>query len=80
MLQPFFNALLIYQKDYDFVLEIRHPSWLEDEPQKLLRSYSISFVMAHFKDRFPYAKLITSKHIYLRFHGPGAIYASDYSE
>ncbi len=80
MAATFFNALHIYQSDYDFVLEIRHPSWLEDEPQKLLRSYSIGFVMSHSKDRFPYAELITSKHIYLRLHGPGALYASDYSD
>lgn len=64
---------------YRFAMEARHNSWLSDESIALMRAYNIAFVISQSGIGFPYAELITAQHIYIRFHGPGALYASDYS-
>lgn len=76
--QAFFEALKQY-KGYTFALEPRHESWLQEDAVKMLKKYKIAFVIAHSGDRFPYAEIITSKHIYLRFHGPEGNYATSYT-
>ena len=30
--------------------------------------------------RFPYAEIVTAENIYVRFHGPGQLYASSYTD
>jgi uncharacterized protein YecE (DUF72 family) len=44
-----------------------------------LKKYKIGFVISQSDNVFPYAEFVTSKHIYIRFHGPGALYASGYN-
>jgi len=75
----FFKLLKSDYSQYAFALEVRHASWLEANPLSLLRKYKIAFVISQSKNRFPYAEEVTSKHIYLRFHGPEALYASGYT-
>jgi uncharacterized protein YecE (DUF72 family) len=65
---------------YRFAMEVRHDSWLSEESIALMKAYNIAFVIAQSGIDFPYAELITAQHIYVRFHGPGALYVSDYSE
>jgi uncharacterized protein YecE (DUF72 family) len=65
---------------YRFALEVRHKSWLEKESVNLMKQYNIAFVIAQSGMGFPYAELITAQHIYVRFHGPGNLYASSYSD
>lgn len=65
---------------YRFAMEVRHQSWLSAESIALMKEYNIAFVISQSGTGFPYAELVTAQHIYIRFHGPGALYASDYSE
>ncbi len=76
--EEFFNELLFFMEN-DFVLEVRHESWLQPEAINLLKQYNIGFVISHSHNVFPYAEYITSKNIYFRFHGPASLYASGYS-
>ena len=65
---------------YRFAMEVRHQSWLCAESIGLMKEYNIAFVISQSGTGFPYAELVTAQHIYVRFHGPDALYASDYSE
>ena len=61
-------------------MEVRHETWLEKESLDLMKQYNIAFVIAQSGTRFPYAENVTAQHIYVRFHGPGQLYASSYSD
>jgi len=76
----FFDVLKKQYSRYKFALEIRHYSWLEKEPIDLLKKYRIAFVISQSNNEFPYAEHVTAKHVYVRFHGPDALYASSYSD
>jgi uncharacterized protein YecE (DUF72 family) len=76
----FFNLLKQQYKEYQFALEIRHVSWLGEEPLALLKQYHIAFVISQSKDKFPYGEHVTARHVYVRFHGPEELYASRYSD
>jgi uncharacterized protein YecE (DUF72 family) len=78
--EHFFNVLRKTYGDYDFALEVRHTTWMEDEPLALMRQYDIGFVISQSGAGFPYAETVTAKHIYVRFHGPRKLYGSSYSE
>lgn len=65
---------------YRFAMEVRHSSWLEEESIALMKQYNIAFVISQSGAGFPYAEFVTARHVYVRFHGPQALYASDYSE
>lgn len=75
-----FGVLQRQYNRYDFVLEVRHPTWLEQDSLDLLARYNIGLVIAQSGNRFPYAERITAKNIYVRFHGPAELYASSYSD
>ena len=64
---------------FRFALEVRHPSWFSDESMRLMKKHHITLVFSQ-ADRFPYHEEITSKDIYLRFHGPSSLYSSSYSD
>jgi uncharacterized protein YecE (DUF72 family) len=76
----FYNQLKEKYSDYDFAMEVRHPSWMTDESYELMARYKIIFVMSHSGNHFPYEEVITSKKIYFRFHGPGSLYNSKYED
>lgn len=78
--EHFFEILKHDYKKYDFALEVRHLTWMEKEPLALMKRYDIAFVISQSGVGFPYAEHITSKNVYLRFHGPGKLYASKYSD
>jgi len=78
--ENFFKLLAGKYRQYQFVLEIRHPTWLEEDSLNLLAKYEIGLVISQSGDRFPYTEMITAKNIYVRFHGPAALYASTYSD
>jgi uncharacterized protein YecE (DUF72 family) len=77
--EHFFECLKPYQKS-SFVLEIRHDSWLEEESLTLMAQYDIGLVISQSGGIFPYSEMITAEAVYLRFHGPEALYASRYSD
>ena len=65
---------------YNFAMEVRHNSWLSKESIDLMKQYNMAFVISQSGTGFPYAELVTAEHIYVRFHGPQALYASGYSD
>lgn len=75
-----FFQLLQPHSGYRFALEVRHKTWLSEEAIDLLRQYDIALVISQSDGRFPYREAATTDLIYLRFHGPGALYASDYTD
>ena len=76
----FYAVLRKHYRSYSFVMEARHNTWLEDESLALMRKYEIGWVMAQSGVEFPYAEHVTARNIYVRFHGPGALYASSYTD
>jgi len=76
----FFMLLASKYQQYQFVLEIRHRTWLEENSLTLLTKYNIGLVISQSGNRFPYTEMVTAKNIYVRFHGPEALYASSYSD
>jgi len=67
-------------KAYDFAMEVRHPTWMQEESITLMAKYNIAFVISQSGHGFPYAEHITSRNIYIRFHGPDELYKSGYSD
>ena len=76
----FYKILQQHYSGFDFVLEIRHPSWLSDENLRLMEACGIGLVIAQSGVHFPYSEKVTAKNIYLRLHGPRELYASSYSD
>jgi len=67
-------------KKYEFVMEVRHTTWLEEKSLTLMAKYNIGLVISQSGEQFPYSEMITAKNIYIRFHGPHQLYASSYSD
>lgn len=78
--EHFFQVLKKQYSDYYFALEVRHDTWMENDSLDLMAKYNISFVISQSGVGFPYSELVTAKNIYLRFHGPGELYASAYTD
>jgi uncharacterized protein YecE (DUF72 family) len=78
--ENFFELITTRYPDHSFVLEVRHPSWLQEEVMALLQQYNIGFVISQSAHFFPYEEWVTAKNVYIRFHGPDALYASGYSD
>lgn len=76
----FFELIKTRYKSCRFAIEVRHKSWITDDFFALLGQYGIAFVIADSGGRFPYYKAVTADFVYLRFHGPEKLYASDYAE
>ena len=76
----FFNLLKKQYRSYQFVIEIRHDSWLKEDSLTLMTKYDVGFVISQSGDKFPYSEMVTAKNIYVRFHGPAALYASSYTD
>lgn len=65
---------------YSFAIEVRHQTWLSEENIALMKQYNIAFVISQSGVNFPYAELVTADNIYVHFHGPEQLYASQYSD
>lgn len=65
--------------DTAYALEMRHNSWFKDEFFDYLNKNRISFV-ANDTTAFPTIQKVTGPVAYIRFHGPGRLYASGYGE
>jgi uncharacterized protein YecE (DUF72 family) len=53
---------------------------MQEESLTLMTKYNIGLVISQSGEEFPYSEMITSKNIYVRFHGPHELYASSYSD
>ncbi|HEX2393814.1 MAG TPA: DUF72 domain-containing protein [Bacteroidales bacterium] len=77
--EAFFGILTDKFHGYRFAVEIRHKSWINEEFFEMLEKSGLAFVIADSGNRYPYFEKITTDFVYLRFHGNGQLYASDYS-
>lgn len=75
----FYSTLKKEYEKYHFALEARHTSWFDNDSLNLMEKYNIAFVISQSGNVFPYAEFVTNTNIYVRFHGPAALYASPYS-
>jgi uncharacterized protein YecE (DUF72 family) len=78
--EHFYRLLKFSYHPYEFVMEVRHPSWLGEESLTLMTAFSIGLVISQSGNVFPYSEMITAKNVYVRFHGPNELYASAYSD
>jgi uncharacterized protein YecE (DUF72 family) len=78
--RQFFEVLKKTYGTYDFALEARHATWMDAKAARLLKKYNIAWVISQSGVGFPYLEQITAHHVYVRFHGPGKLYASAYTE
>jgi len=75
-LEKFLNQL---NNEFNNVIEFRHKSWFCKEVFKLLRENNAIFCIVS-APRLPDVVEKTSKIAYIRFHGAGSWYASNYSK
>jgi uncharacterized protein YecE (DUF72 family) len=61
------------------VIEFRHGSWFSDDIYEFMKEANIGFVISD-TSKFPTRNVVTSDYVYIRFHGPDALYASSYSD
>lgn len=60
--------------------EFRHQSWFQDSVVELCKEAGVALVIAD-SSRYPQAPLrATASFVYLRFHGPGALFSSSYED
>jgi len=67
--------------------EFRHATWFGKDSDdyihslKILRIYNAAFVFAHSsRYLYPVTEPVTADFVYLRFHGPGVLFASQYKK
>ena len=60
------------------VFEFRHTSWFNEAIYDLLNEYNAGWVIND-SSRFPAREVIAGDFMYVRFHGPGKLYASLYT-
>lgn len=80
MAEAFYRLLKFMYGAYRFVMEVRHPTWLEEESLTLMAAFDIGLVISQSNGVFPCSEMATAATIYVRFHGPAALYASGYSD
>ncbi|MGZ5285688.1 MAG: DUF72 domain-containing protein [Flavisolibacter sp.] len=78
--EHFYKVCRQVYKEYQFVMEVRHESWLQEKSLRLMTRYDIGLVISQSGVAFPYAERVTARNIYLRFHGPRELYASAYTD
>lgn len=61
-----------------FAFEFRHKSWCNQQIYDLLKEHNAAWVIAD-SSRYPKAKSITADFVYIRMHGPKAMFSSLYS-
>lgn len=61
-------------------VEVRHPSFIDEDFIALLRAHGVAGVVADTAGRWPVLEDLTADFCYLRLHGDQALYASGYSD
>ena len=73
-LRDFLAAL---PRKYRYALELRDPTWLNQEAYDLLRDYGAAFCIYELAGRIS-PKEVTADFVYIRLHGPGGAYQGRY--
>ncbi len=63
-----------------YAVEVRHPSWIDEQAILMLRKYKIAFCISDTAGRYPFHEVLTADFVYIRLHGSKKLYASEYSE
>lgn len=72
------NHHLKESKGLCLAFEFRHAGWFDREVCDILKKHGSALVVAH-SLRYPQAPFVaTARFVYLRLHGPGALFASSY--
>ncbi len=61
------------------VIEVRHRSYLCEEMVAIARRHGVALAASH-AETWPYTEEVTAGFVYVRLHGPDALYASGYSD
>jgi uncharacterized protein YecE (DUF72 family) len=61
-------------------LEVRHPSFTQQQTAALLDRHDVALVLADTAGRWPKLDAVSSDHVYVRLHGDVELYASGYTE
>ncbi|KPJ71703.1 hypothetical protein AMJ50_01040 [Parcubacteria bacterium DG_74_3] len=59
--------------------EFRHKSWCDEKIYKLLKKYDVAWVIAD-SSRYPRTDMVTTEFVYIRLHGPKAMFSSRYTK
>ncbi|SHG15137.1 Uncharacterized conserved protein YecE, DUF72 family [Desulfacinum infernum DSM 9756] len=78
--QLFRDFAVILNQVLEPVIEVRHPSWLNEGFFRELQARGIAFCLSDTAGRYPYAEVLTASFVYIRLHGSRKLYASSYSE
>jgi uncharacterized protein YecE (DUF72 family) len=62
------------------VIEVRHPSWIQDSFFQELEDTNVAFCISDTAGRYPFREAVTADFIYIRLHGSQKLYASKYTE
>lgn len=73
------NFLALLPKAIKQVFEFRDDSWFTQDVFALLNKYHAGFVMND-SSVYPEIEQVTDSAVYIRFHGPGKLYASSYTD
>ncbi|MBS2035921.1 DUF72 domain-containing protein [bacterium] len=61
-------------------LEVRHPSYLQDEFYQMLQTRGVGLVWADTAGRFVWTEKLTTNWVYVRLHGAQELYVSRYTD
>jgi uncharacterized protein YecE (DUF72 family) len=78
-MERFTSFLASLPPDIPQTIEFRHASWLVERIVTLLNKYRVGCVIND-SPHFPHFEIVTGDFAYIRFHGPGQLYASKYSD
>jgi len=82
-LQSFMEFLYSYLKQIklktDVAFEFRHATWFNEETYSILRRFKTAFVIGN-SSVYPSEKVFTTNFSYMRMHGPGSLFSSNYSD
>jgi uncharacterized protein YecE (DUF72 family) len=66
----FYRLLKFNYNAYEFVMEVRHDTWLQEESLTLMTKYKIGLVISQSGDVFPYSEMVTAKKHLCTFSWP----------
>jgi uncharacterized protein YecE (DUF72 family) len=73
-----FSYLKRIKLDANIAFEFRHATWFNEETYSILRKFNCAFVIGD-SSVYPSEKVFTTDFSYIRMHGPGSLFSSNYS-
>jgi uncharacterized protein YecE (DUF72 family) len=71
------NFLAALPREYRYALELRDPSWLNQEACEILKEHGVAFCIYELAGRVS-PREVTADFVYIRLHGPGGAYQGRY--